>query len=96
MQKAGRSQWRNDKVLGFDMSGLKPRPPNDGAKPGPKRAWAPGRSATIPAWALYASFDADRYAAADLASADAWGFGFDPDRQGGSVGRFAALDGLGL
>lgn len=41
-------------------------------------------------------FDADRYAAPDLASANAWRFGFDPDRQGGSVARFAALDDLGL
>ena len=44
----------------------------------------------------YAPFDADRYAAPYLASADAERFGFDPDRQGGSVVRFAALDDLGL
>src|SRR4029077_14933303 len=54
------------------------------------------KSATIPAKPLYAPFDADRYAAPELASANAWRFGFDPDRQGGSVARFAALDVLGL
>jgi hypothetical protein len=44
----------------------------------------------------YAPFDADRYAAPDLAAANAWRFGFDPDRQGGNVARLAALDDLGV
>jgi len=43
----------------------------------------PGKSPIL--YKLYAPFDADHYAAPDLASANPWRFGFDPDRQGGSV-----------
>src|SRR5262249_12823488 len=58
--------------------------------------WAGVQSSTIPALPLYAPFDADHYAAPDFASTNTWRFGFDPDRQGGSVDRLAALDDLGF